>query len=301
MDQSFKSGFVIIVGRPNVGKSTLLNRLIGAKIAIMSDKPQTTRNRITGILTTEEDQLIFIDTPGIHKPKDKLGEYMVAAALRSLGEADCILYLVDASVDMGGGEAYVQDILRQVNTPVFLGLNKIDLVNKARLAQMITALTSSMTFTEVVPLSAATGENTLLLLDLLRKTLPEGPLYYPKDAITDRPEEFVAAELIREKILQATFDEVPHCIAVGIEAMLDKNELLEIFANIFVERDSQKGIIIGKGGQKLKEIGTLARLEMEKLFGCKVYLELKVKVKKDWRRNEGALRQLGYGGDNELY
>lgn len=299
MQQGFKSGFVIIVGRPNVGKSTLLNRLVGSKVAIMSDKPQTTRNRITGILNTDKAQIIFIDTPGIHKPKHKLGEYMVSTALRSLEEADCILYLVDASVEIGAGEEYVQTILDQVTTPVFLGINKIDLISKERLAQIIATLTAERSFTEVIPLSAASGENVDLLVKLLTGYLPEGPKYYPEDTVTDRPEEFIAAEFIREQILQATRDEVPHSIAVGIEEMEDRNEVLYIYANIFVERESQKGIIIGKGGHKLKEIGTLARHEMERLFGCRVFLDLRVKVKRDWRSDEGSLRQLGYG-DNEL-
>lgn len=300
MEQGFKSGFVIIVGRPNVGKSTLLNRLVGSKVAIMSDKPQTTRNRITGVLTTEEVQIIFVDTPGIHKPKHKLGEYMVSTTLRSLEEADCILYLVDASVEIGSGERYIQTILEQVTTPVFLAINKIDLISKERLAQMIVALTAERTYAEVIPISAATGENTDLLLQLLVSYLPEGPMYYPKDTVTDRPEEFIVAEYIREQILNATRDEVPHSIAVGIEEMEDRNEVLYIYANIFVERESQKGIVIGKGGRKLKEIGSLARQEIERLFGCRVFLELKVKVKKDWRKNEGSLRQLGYGNE-ELY
>lgn len=300
MEQGFKSGFVIILGRPNVGKSTLLNRLVGSKVAIMSDKPQTTRNKITGILSTDEAQIIFFDTPGIHKPKNKLGEYMVSAALESLEEADCILYLVDASAEIGPGEAYIQNILDQVNTPVFLIINKIDLISKERLAAMIAALTYSRTFSEVVPVSASTGENTDLLVELLVKYLPEGPKYYPEDVVTDRPEEFIAAEFIREQILRATREEVPHAIAVGIEEMEDRNEMLYIYANIFVERDSQKGIVIGKGGGRLKEIGTGARQEMERLFGCKVYLDLRVKVKKDWRSREGSLRQLGYSQD-ELY
>lgn len=293
-EPGFKSGFVLIVGRPNVGKSTLLNRLVGSKVAIMSDKPQTTRNKITGILTTEEAQIIFFDTPGVHKPKNKLGEYMVSTALESLREADCILYLVDAAAELGPGEEYIQGILDQVDTPVFLTINKIDLISKESLAELIVVLTSSRTFTEVIPVSAVTGENTDLLVDLLVQYLPEGPQYYPEDVVTDRPEEFVAAEFIREQVLQATREEVPHAIAIAIEEMEDRNEMLYIYANIFVERDSQKGIIIGKGGGKLKEIGTLARQEMEKIFGCKVYLELRVKVKKDWRSNEGSLRQLGY-------
>lgn len=300
MDHGFRSGFVIILGRPNVGKSTLLNRFVGSKISIMSDKPQTTRNKINGILTTDAAQIIFIDTPGIHKPKHKLGEYMVSAALSSLKEADCILYLVDVSADIGAGEEYIQNILREVTTPVFLCINKIDMVNKERIAKMIAALAPSVNYTEVVPISAASGENTALLLELLIKYLPEGPKYYPEDAVTDKPEEFVVAELIREKILQATREEVPHSVAVGVEEMEDRNEVLHIFSSIFVERESQKGIIIGKGGRMLKTIGTLARQEIENLFGCKVYLELKVNVKKDWRMREGSLRQLGYSS-NELY
>ena len=300
MEQEFKSGFVIIVGRPNAGKSTLVNRLIGSKIAIISDKPQTTRNKINGILTTDKSQIIFIDTPGIHKPKHKLGEYMVATVIRSLEEADCILYLVDASVDIGPGEEYILNILQNVTTPVFLALNKIDLIAKPRLAKMITELTSTRSFAEVVPVSAATGENVEVLLDLLTSYLPPGPKYFPQGTITDRPEEFIAGELIREKILMMTRDEVPHAVAVEIEEMEDKDQVLYIGALIFVERESQKGIIIGKSGQKLKEIGTLARQDMESLLGCRVFLELKVKVKKDWRRHEVSLRQLGYT-DEEVY
>lgn len=294
MTEGFKSGFVIIIGRPNVGKSTLINRLVGSKIAIISDKPQTTRNRINGILTTGKAQIIFIDTPGIHKPQHKLGEYMVTMAIRSLEEADCILYLADASSEMGRGEKFILDILRTVNTPVFLALNKVDLVNKPRLAAMITDFISAGDFAEVIPISALTGENLPLLLELLIRYLPEGPKYYPDDMVSDRPEEFIAAELIREKILTVTRDEVPHSIAVVIERMEDKDDLLVISALVYVERESQKGIVIGKGGQKLKEIGSLAREEMENLFGCRVFLELRVKVKKDWRSREISLRQLGY-------
>lgn len=294
MTEGFKSGFVIIIGRPNVGKSTLINRLVGSKIAIISDKPQTTRNRINGILTTGKAQIIFIDTPGIHKPQHKLGEYMVTMAIRSLEEADCILYLADASSEMGRGEKFILDILRTVNTPVFLALNKVDLVNKPRLAAMITDFISAGDFAEVIPISALTGENLPLLLELLIRYLPEGPKYYPDDMVSDRPEEFIAAELIREKILTVTRDEVPHSIAVVIERMEDKDDLLVISALVYVERESQKGIVIGKGGQKLKEIGRLAREEMENLFGCRVFLELRVKVKKDWRSREISLRQLGY-------
>lgn len=300
MGQGFKSGFVIIVGRPNVGKSTLINHFVGSKIAIMSDKPQTTRNKINGILTTENSQIIFIDTPGIHKPKHKLGEYMVAAATRSLEEADCILYLVDASVEIGAGEQFMLELLRNVNTPVFLALNKIDLVEKPRIAEMITQLTANHSFSEVVPISAATGENVSVLLELLTEYLPEGPKYYPEDVVTDRPEEFIAAELIREKILLATRDEVPHAIAVEVQQMEDRDQILYISALIYVERDSQKGIIIGKSGQKLKEIGSLARQDMENLFGCRIFLDLRVKVKKDWRSHEGSLRQLGYT-DEDVY
>jgi len=294
MTEGFKSGFVIIIGRPNVGKSTLINRLVGSKIAIISDKPQTTRNRINGILTTGKAQIIFIDTPGIHKPQHKLGEYMVTMAIRSLEEADCILYLADASSEMGRGEKFILDILRTVNTPVFLALNKVDLVNKPRLAAMITDFISAGDFAEVIPISALTGDNLPLLLELLIRYLPEGPKYYPDDMVSDRPEEFIAAELIREKILTVTRDEVPHSIAVVIERMEDKDDLLVISALVYVERESQKGIVIGKGGQKLKEIGSLAREEMENLFGCRVFLELRVKVKKDWRSREISLRQLGY-------
>jgi len=292
---------VSITGRPNVGKSTLLNHLVGTKVAIMSDKPQTTRNMIRGILTTENAQIVFIDTPGIHKPRNKLGEFMVNTAVRALEEVDLILYLVDASAEIGLGEYYIMGVLEKVDTHVFLVINKIDLVPKGKIAEIIQTLVSEFNFAEVVPVSAATGENADTLLKLLVDYLPEGPKYYPDDMVTDKPEQFIISELIREKVLQATRDEVPHSVAVQVEDIQDKGDIIYISVVIYAEKDSQKGIIIGKGGQKLKEIGFKARQEIENLFGGKVYLDLWVKVKKDWRKNDGVLRQFGYSLKGNAY
>ncbi|NLO90077.1 MAG: GTPase Era [Clostridia bacterium] len=294
MKKEFKSGFVSIIGRPNVGKSTLLNSLVGAKVAIMSDKPQTTRNKIRGILSAEDYQIVFIDTPGIHKPRHKLGEFMVASAVNSFKEVDLILFMVDASEKVGAGDEYIMNILREVSTPVFLVINKIDLVKKTVIMEKIISLTSKFDFAEVVPVSAATGENLETLLRLIVQYMPQGPKYYPDDMVTDNPEKFIIAEIIREKILKTTRDEVPHSVAVQVEDIQNKGNLIFIMSTIYTEKDSQKGIIIGNNGQRLKEIGREARLEIENLFGNKVYLDLWVKVKKDWRKKEGALQQFGY-------
>ncbi|HBT20293.1 MAG TPA: GTPase Era [Peptococcaceae bacterium] len=294
MEKEFKSGFVSIIGRPNVGKSTLLNSLVGTKVAIMSDKPQTTRNKIRGILSTEDYQIIFIDTPGIHKPRHKLGEYMVASAVNSLEEVDLILFMVDVSEEIGPGDEYIINILKKVSTPVFLVINKIDLVKKTKIMEKIISLTSKFDFAEVVPVSAATRENLETLLKLIVQYMPQGPKYYPDDMVTDNPERFIIEEIIREKVLKTTRDEVPHSVAVQVEELNNKEDLTYIRATIYTEKDSQKGIIIGSKGQKLKEIGREARLEIENLFGNKVYLDLWVKVKKDWRKKEGALHQFGY-------
>ncbi|MGB9792032.1 MAG: GTPase Era [Thermacetogeniaceae bacterium] len=290
-----KSGFVCIIGRPNVGKSTLLNRLVGKKIAIVSDKPQTTRNRILGILTTEDAQVIFMDTPGFHKPHHKLGEYMIKVAESTLEEVDLVLYVVDATAPPGAGEEYILAQLRKITTPVILVVNKIDAVKKGDVELLLDWFSARGEFLRMVAVSALTGENIDELLQVITENLPEGPFYYPADTFTDQPERFVVAEIIREKVLHLTREEVPHSVAVVVEEMqLRNNKVLYIAAVIYVERDSQKGILIGKDGRMLKEIGRMARQELEVLFGNKVYLDLWVKVKKDWRDDELALRSFGY-------
>jgi GTP-binding protein Era len=295
---AFKSGFVAIIGRPNVGKSTLLNRIIGQKIAIMSDKPQTTRNKIHGVYTTDQMQIVFLDTPGIHKPKSKLGDYMVKVAQSALEEVDAILFLTDASERLGGGDRFIIERLKSVSTPVILVLNKIDQVRPEELLPVISAYKELYPFAQIVPISAKLGDNVETLLKQIAGYLPEGPHYYPPDQVTDHPEQFVCAELIREKILHLTHDEVPHSIAVAIEDMrVQDNGVVYIGAVIFVERESQKGIIIGKKGAMLKEVGRLARQDIESLLGSRTYLELWVKVKKDWRNQEHVLKDLGFRGE----
>ncbi|MFT8317539.1 MAG: GTPase Era [Sporolactobacillus sp.] len=296
MNQAFKSGFAALIGRPNVGKSTLLNQLLGQKIAIMSDKAQTTRNKIRGIYTTDQEQVIFIDTPGIHKPKHRLGEIMTAMALNTLNEVDIVLFLIDAEQGYGRGDQFIIDFLQKVNSPVFLLINKIDKVHPEELLPLIDHYRTLYSFKEIIPLSALQGQNVNELLKQIHSYLPEGPQYYPGDQITDHPERFIVSELIREKILQLTRDEVPHSIAVVIDKM-KKNEhgnLFDIQATIMVERASQKGIIIGKGGSMLKKVGTLARKEIEALIGSKVFLELWVKVDQNWRDKEEELKNFGY-------
>lgn len=299
-NQPFKSGFISIIGRPNVGKSTFLNHVIGQKIAIMSDKPQTTRNKIQGVLTRDYSQMIFIDTPGIHKPKHKLGEFMVKVSKNSLREVDLILFMVNAEEKIGKGDEYIMDMLRETETPVFLVVNKIDKVHPDDLLLIIDEYRKRMDFAEIVPISALEGNNVERLLETIEEYLPEGPQYYPSDQITDHPERFIISELIREKVLHLTREEVPHSVAVVIDKIRrdEKNEnLIHVFATIMVERDSQKGIIIGKGGSLLKEIGTQARKDIEMLLGSKVYLELWVKVQKDWRNKITYLRDFGYRED----
>lgn len=297
MTDGFKSGFVALIGRPNAGKSTLLNSLVGQKIAIISDKPQTTRNKIVGVLTKPHFQAIFLDTPGIHKPQHKLGQIMVDTALNTLREVDLIYYLVDVTVPFGGGVEYIIEKLQKVDTPVFLLLNKIDCLKKTELLPLLDFYRQKREWTEIVPISALSGEN---LGHLLEATLPyfeEGPQYYPEDALTDQPERVLVAELIREKIIVLTHEEVPHSVAVTVEMMERRSEnLLYIGATIFVERSSQKAIIIGKNGEMLKKIGTGARREIETLLGDKIYLELWVKVKADWRNSVRNLREFGYDG-----
>ena len=292
------SGFVAVVGRPNVGKSTLVNSLIGEKIAIMSDRPQTTRNKIMCILNTDNAQIMFLDTPGIHKPQHKLGEYMVRSAESTLHEVDVILFVVDVNEKKGAGDDYIIEQLKKVKTPVILVANKIDkLAEKGQLFPIISSYTKSFDFTAVVPTSALTDNEFKALLGEIVKHLPEGPQYFPEDMITDQPERVIAAEMIREKVLKLTRDEVPHSIAVEIEEMKTRtNEDLYIRAVIYVERESQKGIVIGAKGSLLKLIGRQAREDIENLLGNKVYLDLWVKVKADWRNRENVLRQFGYEG-----
>lgn len=294
----FKSGFVAIVGRPNVGKSTLMNQVIGQKIAIMSDKPQTTRNKIHGVYTTEQMQVVFLDTPGIHKRQSKLGDFMNNTALNTLGEVEAVLFLIDAAEGFGGGDRYIIEQLKNVKTPVILVMNKIDRIEPEALLPMIEEYRKLYSFAEIVPISAKLGNNVNTLLDQVGKYLPEGPQYYPEDQVTDHPEQFVCAELIREKILHLTREEVPHSIAVTIEDMkVEDNGVVHLSAVIFVERDSQKGIIIGKQGALLKEVGKRARLDIENLLGSKIFLELWVKVKKDWRNQDRILKDLGFHRD----
>ena len=291
-----KSGFVSIVGRPNVGKSTLMNTVIGEKIAIVSEKPQTTRTRIQGIYTSPEGQIIFIDTPGIHKPRHLLGEYMVKVSTRSLEEVDLIYYMTDVSRPFGGGEQFILNQLKDVTVPIFLLVNKIDLANEIKVEEYIKDFTSYMTFAEIIPLSATLGTNISVLLEKTYTYLPEGPLYYPEDDLTDQPVSFIVAELIREKALILTRDEVPHSLAVEIEEFDSQAAKGKTYlrAVIYTERDSQKGIIIGKNGQMLRNIGEQSRQDIEAMLGRPVYLDLWVKVKKNWRDNEINLKQLGY-------
>lgn len=292
---NYKSGFVAIVGRPNVGKSTLLNRIVGQKIAIMSDKSQTTRNKIQGVYTTDEAQIVFIDTPGIHKPKHRLGDFMVATAYSAMREVDIVLFMVSADMKRGRGDDLIIERLKQSSVPVYLVINKIDTIHPDELLEIIDDYSKQMDFAEIVPISATEGNNFERLMETLVAQMPEGPQYFPEDQVTDHPERFIVSELIREKVLFFTRDEVPHSVAVTIESMKrNENNKIEIQATIIVERDSQKGIIIGKGGKMLKLIGTKARLDIENLLGSKVYLELWVKVQKDWRDKKTHLTDFGY-------
>lgn len=290
------SGFAAIVGRPNVGKSTLTNGLIGEKIAIMSDRPQTTRNKIMCILNTDNAQIMFLDTPGIHKPQHKLGEFMVRTAESTLKEVDVILFVIDVSEKRGAGENYILELLNKVKTPVILVANKIDkLQDKSKLFNIINEYSALYDFAAVVPVSALEDKEFPGLVQEITKHLPEGPDYFPDDMITDQPERVIAAEMIREKVLLSTRDEVPHSIAVEVdEFKVRDNDDVYIRATIFVERDSQKGIVIGAKGSLLKKIGQQARKDIEALLGCKVFLELWVKVKADWRNKDKALKQFGY-------
>ena len=293
--KGFKSGFVAVVGRPNVGKSTLINALIDDKIVIVSDKAQTTRNRIVCVYTDEKKQIVFMDTPGIHKPKHKLGEFMVDQAVDSLREVEAVLFVVAANEKRGPGDNFVIEQLRKVNVPVFLIVNKIDTMEKQDLLEAIVSYENSYPFEAVVPISAKEKDNIEEVVNLLEKHLPEGPKYFPDDMITDQPERLIISDIVREKILLQTHDEIPHAIAVDVDEMKTREDgTTYVRATIYVERDSQKGIIIGKQGAMLKTIGRQARGDIERLLATKVFLDLWVKVKKDWRNKSGMLSELGY-------
>ena len=297
MRADYKSGFVTLIGRPNVGKSTLMNYLIGQKIAITSNKPQTTRNRIQTVLTTEEGQIVFVDTPGIHKAKNKLGEYMVNVAERTLNEVDVVLWLVEPSIFIGGGEKHIAEQLGKVKTPVVLVINKVDMVKKEEVLTFIDAYQKIYDFAAIVPVSARSGENTDELVKVILKYLPYGPQFYDEDTITDQPERQIVSELIREKALHCLNDEIPHGIAVAIDKMSYRRKIVDIDATIICERDSHKGIIIGKQGAMLKKIGSTARFEIERMLDMKVNLQLWVKVKKDWRDSDFLIKNFGYTKD----
>ena len=294
MNEKHKSGFVALIGRPNVGKSTLMNSLIGQKIAITSKKPQTTRNRIQTVYTSDEGQIVFVDTPGIHKAKNKLGDYMVNIAERSLKEVDVILWLVEPTDYIGAGEQHILEQLKRVKTPVILVMNKIDTVKREQLLGYIDAYRKEMDFAEIVPVSALKEDNTETLIEQIMKYLPYGPAFYDEDTITDQPMRQIVAELIREKVLRSIDEEIPHGVAVTIEAMKYGKKIVDIDATIICERDSHKGIIIGKGGAMLKKIGSMARPEIEDLLEMHVNLQLWVKVKKDWRDSDFLIKNFGY-------
>jgi GTP-binding protein Era len=292
----FKSGFIAIIGRPNVGKSTLLNGILGEKIAITSSKPQTTRNRITGILNRDDGQLVFLDTPGIHRPRTPLNRYMVKAATSTFGEVDLILFLIEADLRHDRDDDLILESIREAGVPVFLIINKIDRVEKSKLLPLIDRFHTLHDFQEIVPVCATSGDGVDRLVDLIREALPEGPKYFPDDLFTDNSERFIAAEIVREKILLLTHREIPYATAVTVEAFKEDEEKnrIRITATITVEKDSQKGILIGKGGKMLKEIGTQARIEMEKFFAAKIFLELFVRVRKDWTKDAKWLKEFGY-------
>ena len=296
MKEQYKSGFVTLVGRPNVGKSTLMNHLIGQKIAITSNKPQTTRNRIQTVYTSERGQIVFVDTPGIHKAKNKLGEYMVCVAERTLEEVDVVLWLVEPTTYIGAGEQHIAKQLSRVKTPVILVINKVDTVKKEEVLTFIDAYRKILDFADIVPVSALKGTNTDTLLDVIYKFLPYGPQFYDEDTVTDQPERQIVAELIREKALRCLDEEIPHGIAVSIDRMKYRKggKMADIEATIVCERDSHKGIIIGRQGSMLKKIGSAARYEIERLLDCQVNLQLWVKVKKDWRESDFLMKNFGY-------
>lgn len=292
----FKSGFVTLIGRPNVGKSTLMNRLIGQKIAITSNKPQTTRNRIQTVYTDERGQIVFLDTPGIHKAKNKLGEYMVNVAERTLKEVDVVLWLVEPSTFIGAGEQHIAAQLKMIKTPIVLVINKVDTVKKEEILKFIDAYKDICQFADIVPVSALKGQNTDTVLEVIFKYLPYGPAFYDEDTVTDQPQRQIVAEMIREKALRSLDEEIPHGIAVTIEKMKERpgGNVVDIEATIICERDSHKGIIIGKGGAMLKKIGSAARFEIEKMLEMRVNLQIWVKVRKDWRDSDLFIKNFGY-------
>lgn len=293
---NFKSGFVTLIGRPNVGKSTLMNRLIGQKIAITSNKPQTTRNRIQTVYTDERGQIVFLDTPGIHKAKNKLGEYMVNVAERTLKEVDVVLWLVEPTTFIGAGEQHIAAQLKTIKTPIVLVINKVDTVKKEEILKFIDAYKDICNFSDIVPVSALKGQNTDTVLEVLFKYLPYGPAFYDEDTVTDQPQRQIVAEMVREKALRCLDEEIPHGIAVTIEKMKERpgGKVVDIEATIICERDSHKGIIIGKGGAMLKKIGSAARFEIERMMEMKVNLQIWVKVRKDWRDSDLFIKNFGY-------
>ncbi|MFL6242657.1 MAG: GTPase Era [Acidimicrobiia bacterium] len=307
MTEEFRCGFVTLVGRPNVGKSTLLNQLVGSKVAIVSDRPQTTRTAIRGVRTTPDDQIVFVDTPGIHKPRTPLGERTNERAVATLGEVDVVCLLVEADAPIGAGDRFVAGLVHQVRTPKLLVVNKIDRAGKPAIVEHLAIAARDLgDFDANLPLSARTGDGIAALLGEIESRLPEGPRYYPEGTVTDQPETFVAAELVREKLLAIARDELPHSISVSVEELEDipdpdaeadtddRDAILRLRADISVERDSQKGIVIGRGGRVLKDAGTAARQELEALLGVRVYLETRVRVERDWQRRAHALDRLGY-------
>lgn len=296
MNEQYKSGFVTLIGRPNVGKSTLMNHLIGQKIAITSNKPQTTRKRIQTVYTCEKGQIVFVDTPGIHKAKNKLGEYMVNVAERTVNEVDAVLWLVEPTTFIGAGEQHIAKQLSTVKTPVILVINKVDTVKKEEILAFIDAYRKILDFAEIVPVSALKGTNTDTLLDVIFKYLPYGPQFYDEDTVTDQPQRQIVSELIREKALRCLDEEIPHGIAVSIDQMKFRKggKMADISATIVCEKESHKGIIIGKQGAMLKKIGSAARYEIEQMLECKVNLQLWVKVKKDWRESDFLIKNFGY-------
>jgi GTPase len=294
-----RAGFVTIVGRPNVGKSTLVNRLVGQKVAIVSDKPQTTRNRILAVVNRPGGQIVLFDTPGIHKPQHKMNQRMVAAAVTSLSSVDVALWLVDATEGYGPGDRYVRDVIKKSHKPVLLGINKIDALPKPKILPVIEQYRTLLDFVEVVPLSAKTGENVELLAELLLARLPEGPMLYPEEFVSDRPERFFVAEMVREQLVRQTREELPYATAVVIESYREEEKLVRIEAAILVERESQKGIVIGKGGSMLKAVGSAARREIEAFLGGKVFLGLHVKVREEWREDARLLDEVGLDRSGE--
>ena len=294
-NQEFHSGFVALIGRPNVGKSTLLNYIVGQKVAIMSNVAQTTRNKIQGIYTTKNAQIVFIDTPGVHKPKTKLGDFMERSTMSALSEVDAVLYVVAADEKRGPGDDFIINHLKDINQPIYLVVNKIDTVNPNELPDIVAQYKDALPFKDIVPVSALQGNNVNTLMNELVQELPVGPQYYPDDQISDHPERFVIAEMIREKVFQLTREEVPHSVAIDVTSIKrEDNDTVHISANIIVERPGQKGIIIGKKGQMLKKLGQLARRDIEHLLGDHVYLQLWVKVVPGWRDKSAMLKDYGY-------